>query len=132
MAFPFPDKTHGADACEIRFDRHVGCLEAWAGKERMVGWMLVGVCLGVAVWWVVGVCFTELAGEQIGRRPGLGYEEGNGGGVERGDGARRIGYQRFTDEEQDDDFDGVQDVARNGEHGNGGLRDDGSDEVDRS
>jgi len=111
-------------------------LEAWAGKERMVGWMLVGVCLGVAVWWVVGVCFTELAGEQIGRRTRLGYEgvddeEGNGGGVARGEGSRRIGYQRFTDEEQDDDFEGVQDVARDVEHGNGELRDGGSDEVDK-
>ena len=72
----------------------------------MVGWMLVGVCLGAAVWWVVEVCLgglVEMGGEVRGGRV-LGYEEvddqeSNGGRGGRGDEARRIGYPRFTDED---------------------------------
>ena len=52
MAFPFPDRRHGADACEVRFERFVGCLEPWRRQERLVSGLMLGVAVGVFVWMV--------------------------------------------------------------------------------
>jgi len=103
MAWPVPDKTHGADACEVTFVTHVGCLDAWGAKEREVGWLMIGVVVGAAVWQILGVAFggSEWAG--TGREGGkvlyeeVDEEEGEGE-ERRGEEARRIGYQRFTDD----------------------------------
>ena len=75
-------------------------------------------------------------GGQVGSGRVLGYEEvddeeGNGAGEGQGEGARRIAYQRFTDDVED----GVQPAESGGEgreRGSGEVRDGGSDEVARS
>ncbi|OQO09198.1 hypothetical protein B0A48_06089 [Cryoendolithus antarcticus] len=50
MAFPFPDATHGGDACVVRYERTERCLEGWRGEERKVAGMLLAVVVGVVVW----------------------------------------------------------------------------------
>jgi len=52
MAFPFPDRTHGADACEVRYERMQGCFEAWEGRERVVAGIMMAVAVGVFLWMV--------------------------------------------------------------------------------
>ena len=63
MAWPFPDRTHGADACEVSFGRVEGCLEGWKGKGGvLVGWMMV--CVGLVGGWVVSL--TPRGEESVG------------------------------------------------------------------
>jgi len=52
MAFPFPDAHHGANACEQRYDRHFGCLEALIDQEKHVGGWILAVVAGVFLWMV--------------------------------------------------------------------------------
>lgn len=52
MAFPFPDREHGADACEVRYERTRGCFEAWEGQERVVAGIMMAVAVGVFLWMV--------------------------------------------------------------------------------
>ena len=52
MAWPFPDKTHKATACEEMYGYKNGCLEPWKEKEqRMAGILMVVVGL-VFLWQV--------------------------------------------------------------------------------
>ena len=50
MAFPFPDAHHSANACEQRYDRHVGCLNALIDQERYLGGWILVVVVGVFLW----------------------------------------------------------------------------------
>jgi hypothetical protein len=52
MAWPFPDKTHTAKACEEAFGRTVGCLGSWRGEEQRMAGIFMGVVGLVAVWQV--------------------------------------------------------------------------------
>lgn len=52
MAFPFPGGRHGADACEVRYERTRGCFEAWEGQERVVAGIMMAVAVGVFLWMV--------------------------------------------------------------------------------
>jgi len=49
-AWPFPDKTHKATACEERFERTTGCIQRWRGEEQRVGGILMGVVGLVVIW----------------------------------------------------------------------------------
>ncbi|KAF2446884.1 hypothetical protein P171DRAFT_442105 [Karstenula rhodostoma CBS 690.94] len=50
MAWPFPDKTHKATACEDAFGRTNGCLVPWKSEEqRMAGILMAAVAL-VFLW----------------------------------------------------------------------------------
>ncbi|OAG05135.1 uncharacterized protein CC84DRAFT_1206621 [Paraphaeosphaeria sporulosa] len=50
MAWPFPDKTHKATACEEAFGRTNGCLDSWKGEERRMAGILMAVVALVFVW----------------------------------------------------------------------------------
>ncbi|KAK1815297.1 hypothetical protein LTR12_010266 [Friedmanniomyces endolithicus] len=40
MAFPFPDASHGSEACVVRYERGTACMDAWREEERKVAIML--------------------------------------------------------------------------------------------
>lgn len=62
MAWPFPGRGRGADACEVRFDRTPGrCLDGLRGEESKVGWMLMVVPVGVFIWEVSVFVFGALS-----------------------------------------------------------------------
>lgn len=50
MAFPLPDKTHGADACMVRYERTTACIDPWREEERKVAIMLLVIPLAVFIW----------------------------------------------------------------------------------
>ena len=52
MAYPFPDSTHDADACLIRYERDQACFEPWRLEERKVAIMLLVVPIAVFLWMV--------------------------------------------------------------------------------
>lgn len=101
MAFPFPDKTHKADTCELRFERHTGCLEAWRDKERLVSGLMMAVTVGVFVWMVVIVATPAvhpIAVRKVLQSSGFvedvdDVEDGRGN-----DTPRRIEYARYRDD----------------------------------
>jgi len=53
MAFPFPDASHGSEACVVRYERGTACMDAWREEERKVAIMLLVVPLAVFVWKVL-------------------------------------------------------------------------------
>ncbi|KAF4550231.1 Hypothetical protein D9617_18g034220 [Elsinoe fawcettii] len=56
MAWPFPDSSHGADACLIKYgSERTGCLEGWRGEEQKVAALMLFVAIGVFVWMVAVV-----------------------------------------------------------------------------
>lgn len=52
MAFPFPARGRGPEACENAFGYTRPCLELWRGEERLVSGLMLGVAVGVFVWMV--------------------------------------------------------------------------------
>ncbi len=52
MAWPFPDRSHQADACEISFGRTNGCLGPWMAEEQHVAGLLMGA-VGLVIIWAV-------------------------------------------------------------------------------
>ncbi|KAJ4297491.1 hypothetical protein N0V90_005383 [Kalmusia sp. IMI 367209] len=50
MAWPFPDKTHKATACEESFGRTNGCLAPWKGEEQRMAGILMTVVGLVFLW----------------------------------------------------------------------------------
>lgn len=52
MAWPFPDRTHKADACQIAFGRSNGCFAAWKAEEQQVAGLLIAVVGMVFIWQV--------------------------------------------------------------------------------
>jgi hypothetical protein len=103
MEWPFPDRSHGADACEARFERHMGCADRWEEKQRTVALLMVLVAIGVGLLLMltcdIGVF---VGGEKDQGRITLGsvvedFDDGNGTDevhvdVEAGT-ARRITYR---------------------------------------
>ncbi|KAL4940842.1 hypothetical protein BDV06DRAFT_230100 [Aspergillus oleicola] len=57
-AWPFKDKTHGDNACELQFGYNRACLESWMGGQRGVSWMVFVAVLGGLV---VKVIFAQLS-----------------------------------------------------------------------
>jgi len=53
MAYPFPDASHGSDACLVRYERQRACMEPWRHEEQKVAIMLLVVPLAVFVWKIV-------------------------------------------------------------------------------
>ncbi|KAF2497439.1 hypothetical protein BU16DRAFT_559187 [Lophium mytilinum] len=49
-AWPFPDKRHGIDACEVRYERTVGCIGPWKNEEQRLAGLLIGAVGFVVVW----------------------------------------------------------------------------------
>lgn len=54
MAWPFPDKSHKADACKVSFDRSKACLGPWRAEEQHIAGLLMGT-VGLVVVWAVSV-----------------------------------------------------------------------------
>jgi hypothetical protein len=52
MAWPFPDRSHDARACENAFGRSNGCLSAWKAEEQQIAGLLIGVVGMVFIWQV--------------------------------------------------------------------------------
>jgi hypothetical protein len=52
MAWPFPDRTHDAHACESAFNRSNGCLGAWKAEEQKIAGLLIAVVGMVFIWQV--------------------------------------------------------------------------------
>lgn len=52
MAFPFADRSHGAETCMVRFERNTACVEPWMMEEQKVAIMLLVVPLAVFIWQV--------------------------------------------------------------------------------
>ena len=52
MAWPFPDKTHDAHACEKTFNRSNGCLAPWKAEEQHITGWLIAVVGMVFIWQV--------------------------------------------------------------------------------
>ncbi|KAF1830465.1 hypothetical protein BDW02DRAFT_100340 [Decorospora gaudefroyi] len=50
MAWPFPDKTHSARACEEANGYHTGCLGPWKAEEQHIAALLMVVVGMVFVW----------------------------------------------------------------------------------
>jgi hypothetical protein len=51
MAFPFPSKDRGADACVKMHDgRKWSCFDEWREEERAVAGVILAVTAGVAAW----------------------------------------------------------------------------------
>lgn len=50
MAFPFPDKTHGADTCMVRYERSTSCIEPWRAAERQVAIIMLVIPVAVFAW----------------------------------------------------------------------------------
>ena len=51
MAWPFPDATHGVDACLVRYEeRDRSCLDPWRDEERKVAIFLLIVPVMVFLW----------------------------------------------------------------------------------
>lgn len=66
MAWPFPDnKSHGADACLVRYERDQACLEPWRAAERKVAVVLLVVPVLVFAWKVRLVVLTECEGDLL-------------------------------------------------------------------
>ena len=65
MAFPFPDARHGADTCEVRYERDIRCLEPWREEERKVAIMLLVIPIAVFVWKVGQPCLPLLVISQL-------------------------------------------------------------------
>lgn len=59
MAWPFPDRTHGPDACEVAFGHKNGCLEPWKGELQRLAGIFMAVVGLVFIWQVrVAVSFS--------------------------------------------------------------------------
>jgi len=117
MAFPFPDHGHGADACEVRFERTVGCADMWRDKERLVAGLIMGVAVGVFVWMVVIVATPAVHPSAVRRamqQAGGFVEEGDGDGDgDEGDaGARQIEYGRYRDDPEATETEGDETSVR--------------------
>jgi hypothetical protein len=53
MAWPFPDKSHDAHACEATYsERTTGCLGAWKAEEQQIAGLLMAVVGMVFIWQV--------------------------------------------------------------------------------
>jgi hypothetical protein len=50
MAFPFPSKDRGADACKVMYGRQKSCFDSWRNDERVVASLILAVTAGVAAW----------------------------------------------------------------------------------
>ncbi|KAL2830455.1 hypothetical protein BDW59DRAFT_140985 [Aspergillus cavernicola] len=48
-AWPFKDREHGDNACEVQLGYRRSCLEPWAGMQRNTSWMVVGAVVLVLV-----------------------------------------------------------------------------------
>lgn len=54
MAWPFPDKSHKADACKTSFGRTGSCMGPWKAEEQHIAGLLMGA-VGLVVVWAVRV-----------------------------------------------------------------------------
>jgi hypothetical protein len=54
MAYPFPDKSHKADACMTSFGRTESCFKPWKAEEQHIAGLLMGA-VGLVVVWAVRI-----------------------------------------------------------------------------
>jgi hypothetical protein len=52
MAYPFQDKSHGADACLTLYGRTESCSKPWKAEEHHIAGLLMGA-VGLVVVWAV-------------------------------------------------------------------------------
>ncbi|KAL4957017.1 hypothetical protein BDW69DRAFT_181031 [Aspergillus filifer] len=57
-AWPFKDKTHGDNACELQFGYNKPCIQQWASGQRRISWMVFVAVVGGLV---VKVKFTQVS-----------------------------------------------------------------------
>lgn len=63
-AWPFPDKRHGIDACELRYGRNVGCIGRWKDEEQRLAGLLMGA-VGFVVVWQVRLSVPEICSIEV-------------------------------------------------------------------
>ncbi|GAB7337054.1 hypothetical protein MBLNU457_g2462t1 [Dothideomycetes sp. NU457] len=108
MAFPFPGGRHGADACEVRYERTMGCFEAWEGRERVVAGIMMAVTVGVFLWMLVIVATPAIHPTAV--RKALAYKDED-------ENPRVIEYGAYRDDPEtagaaDDDADDTTSMRR--------------------
>jgi len=54
MAYPFPDKSHKADACMTSFGRTESCFKPWKAEEQHIAGLLMGA-VGLVVVWALAI-----------------------------------------------------------------------------
>lgn len=62
MAFPFPSRDRGADACKVAYGRTNSCFDSWRHEERSVAGIMLAVVMGTAMWKVSS--FLSLGSEK--------------------------------------------------------------------
>ncbi|KAF2723984.1 hypothetical protein K431DRAFT_241534 [Polychaeton citri CBS 116435] len=110
MAWPFPDKTHKADACMIRYagERDRSCLGPWRSRERSMAGLLMFVAVGIFLWKMAIFYFprpsSPWSAPSTEGRVRLPIEGGNEPGREHHHHKRpSIGYLDDPDSRNDDD-----------------------------
>ncbi|KAI4625638.1 hypothetical protein J4E81_002565 [Alternaria sp. BMP 2799] len=126
MAWPFPDKTHKADACQITYaGRADGCFRFWKAEEQVVAGMLMSVVGMVFIWQILIIAIPtqkeswlhRIAPERISR---MIADERNGDTEPR----RAIDYipgynsNRYSDRIEEETEEDSQDSVRAIEEGN--------------
>lgn len=56
-AWPFKDRTHGDDTCELQLGYHRSCLEPWGGQQQSASWMIFAAAVLI---WAIKVGFQFL------------------------------------------------------------------------
>ncbi|PVH94437.1 hypothetical protein DM02DRAFT_676198 [Periconia macrospinosa] len=106
MAWPFPDKTHKADACELAFGRKNGCFKPWKIEEQRVAGILMGAVGLVFIWQFAiiatpterGSWFDQAVPERTSRTIG---DEGHGGSSQRREIDFLPNFSRYSDRAQE-------------------------------
>ncbi|RDW78575.1 uncharacterized protein DSM5745_05427 [Aspergillus mulundensis] len=57
-AWPFKDRTHGDNACELQMGYRRACVEPWTASQRSVSWMAFAAVLGGLI---VKIAFAQLS-----------------------------------------------------------------------
>ncbi|KAL4990811.1 hypothetical protein BDW68DRAFT_153397 [Aspergillus falconensis] len=100
-AWPFMDRTHGANACELQMGYRQACIGPWSGSQKGVSWMVFAAVVGGLL---VKIAFVQLSARRAnwmstrfqanGRNPqrlsGPGLEEGNDNGDNEGEARRTL------------------------------------------
>ncbi|KAL4742821.1 hypothetical protein BDV11DRAFT_166977 [Aspergillus similis] len=100
-AWPFKDRTHGDNACELQMGYRRACIEPWRGSQRGVSWMVFAAVVGGLL---VKIAFAQLLTRRVswistrfqanGRNPqrlsGPELEEGNDNGENEGEARRAL------------------------------------------
>ncbi|PNS16950.1 hypothetical protein CAC42_4914 [Sphaceloma murrayae] len=101
MAWPFPDRDHGADACQTLYkgQRTSGCLEGWRGEERTASALMLVVAIGTFLWMVAVIAVPVAQPKPL--RQILQIAPPNGD-AEDAVSQRALDYSNYRDEPEDE------------------------------